>query len=380
MKRIAVIGANEFQNPLILKAKELGYETHVFAWASGDIGERNADFFYPVSIVEKDEILAKCRELQIDAICSIGSDLAVLTVNHVARAMGLPCNPEFTDTHATNKHLMREAFQSAGVPVPKFVRTGEAFDPACLAGFTFPVIVKPTDRSGSRGIFKAETAAEVSAAVKAACAHSFEHCAIIEEFITGEEYSAECISHDGIHRILAYTKKFTTGAPNFIEMAHLEPADLSAAMKEKIETAVFAALDALQIRMGASHPEFRITPDGEVRIIEVGARMGGDCIGSHLVPLSTGCDFVKMVLDTALGNAPDFTVHPHSCFSAIRFLYHAQDRAHLEGMQAEGTSQLRYVSEIEADAEQAITDSASRHGYYIVAGNEEAELRKLIRL
>ena len=76
MQKIAIIGANEFQNPLILKAQEMGFETHVFAWEVGDIGERTADYFYPISIVEKDKILAKCREIGVDAVVSVGSDLA----------------------------------------------------------------------------------------------------------------------------------------------------------------------------------------------------------------------------------------------------------------------------------------------------------------
>lgn len=89
-KKIVIIGANSFQNPLILKAKALGYETHVFAWQDGSIGERTADHFYPISIVERDVILEKCREIQPDAVASIGSDLAMLTVNYVAGKLGCP--------------------------------------------------------------------------------------------------------------------------------------------------------------------------------------------------------------------------------------------------------------------------------------------------
>ena len=81
MKKIAIIGASELQNPLILKAKELGYEAHVFAWQDGSIGEKTADYFYPISIVEKEEILKKCKEIGIDCIATIASDLATVAVN-----------------------------------------------------------------------------------------------------------------------------------------------------------------------------------------------------------------------------------------------------------------------------------------------------------
>ena len=81
MKKLAIIGASYLQEPLIEKAKSMGIETHVFAWAAGDVGEKSADYFYPISIVEKDEILKRCREIGIDGICTIASDLAVITVN-----------------------------------------------------------------------------------------------------------------------------------------------------------------------------------------------------------------------------------------------------------------------------------------------------------
>ena len=92
MKKIVIIGANDFQNQLILKAKEMGFETHVFAWKEGAVGERTADYFYPISIVETEQILEKCREIKPDAVASIASDLANITVSKVASGQGLTCN------------------------------------------------------------------------------------------------------------------------------------------------------------------------------------------------------------------------------------------------------------------------------------------------
>jgi biotin carboxylase len=370
MKKIAIIGASEFQNPLILKVKEMGIETHVFAWESGGIGERTADYFYPISITQKDAILEKCREIGVCAVASVGSDLAVLTVNYVAREMGFPCNSVFTDSHATNKYLMRQAFTKAGIPTPKFSISDPDYNPRTIDGFTFPLIVKPTDRSGSRGVFKVETAAEMSEAVKSACEQSFEKKAIIEEFIEGEEFSGECISYEGKHHILAFTKKFTTEAPHFIETGHMEPAIISDAGKRKIESSVFRALDSLQIRYGASHPEFRITPAGEIRIIEIGSRMGGDCIGTDLVLLSTGMDFVRMVIDVACGKAPDFTLVRSPERAEVRFIFTRADLSELERLQREKPERIWRVSEIGKITEGTVTDSSARFGFYILTGGE----------
>lgn len=92
MKKIVIIGANDFQKPLILKAKEMGYETHVFAWREGATGAEDADFFYEISIVEMDEILEECRRIKPDAVATIGSDLANITVQYLAE------NSDFRET------------------------------------------------------------------------------------------------------------------------------------------------------------------------------------------------------------------------------------------------------------------------------------------
>ena len=369
MKKLAIIGANEFQNPLILKAKEMGYETHVFAWQAGDIGEKTADVFHPISIVEKEAVWQVCKAEGVTACCSIGSDLATHTVNYVQRRLGNPCNPEITDTIATDKYEMRRALKAAGVPCPGFLRVTDIPSGKALAGMRYPMIVKPTDRSGSRGIFKVTDYAGVKAAVPEAVACSFSGAAIIEEFIEGEEFSCEGISFSGEHHLLALTKKYTTGAPHFIETGHAEPADIAPAVQARIYDAVKKALDALQIQYGASHAEFMLTPGGGVRIVEVGARMGGDCIGSDLVFLSTGLDYTAMVIDAACGKAPDLTPKGERRGAEIRFIFSEYDKAALEALLHTAPES---VWRWECDSEHIsadVTDSSNRHGYWITTHN-----------
>ena len=364
MKKLAIIGANEFQNPLIEKAKEMGFETHVFAWEAGDVGEKTADVFHPISITEKEAIWQVCRDVGVDACCSIGSDLAVHTVNYIQRRLQNPCNPEITDTVATNKYEMRRAFQAAGVACPGYLKVTRPPDPDALSAMAWPMIVKPTDRSGSRGIFQVESCGELCAAIPQALAASFEKTAIIEEFIPGPEYSCESISFAGEHHILALTKKYTTGAPHFIETGHAEPADIPAEMIPTVQAQVMAALDALHIRYGAGHAEFKLTPGGDVRIIEVGARMGGDCIGSDLVYLSTGIDFMAAVIDVSRGKAPDLTPKRQPRRAEIRFIFTEKDLDLLKHTRQTSLDALwRWTYDGKADG--AVTDSSNRHGYWI---------------
>lgn len=219
MKKIVIIGANDFQKPLIQKAGERGYETHVFAWREGATGAEDADYFYEISITEKEEILKKCLEIKPDAVATIGSDLANITVQYLAEKLGLPGNNRECIINSTNKYAMRKAFKEAGLPVPFFqaVQEGESVCPP-----SYPVIVKPTDRSGSRAITKVECEEELMPAIEAAISQSFEKKAIVEEYISGAEYSVETISYQGIHYFLQITKKFTTGEPHYIEVGHLQ--------------------------------------------------------------------------------------------------------------------------------------------------------------
>ncbi|MCF0130883.1 MAG: ATP-grasp domain-containing protein, partial [Pseudobutyrivibrio sp.] len=191
--KLAIIGASELQNPLILKAREMGIETHVFAWEAGDVGETTADYFYPISIIEKEAILEKCQEIGIDGVTTIASDLATVAMCYVSNHMGLSGNSLECNKVSTNKHDMRLCFEEHHDSSPKSVLVSSIDD---LAGvdLTYPVIVKPLDRSGSRGITKVERDSELAAAIEAAKSEGFEKKALVEEYATGQEYSVEYVS------------------------------------------------------------------------------------------------------------------------------------------------------------------------------------------
>ncbi len=378
MKKIAIIGANDFQNPLILKAKSLGYETHVFAWQDGSIGEETADYFYPISIVEKDEILEKCKEIGIDAIATIASDLATLTVNYVAEKLRLPGNSLECTKKSTNKYEMRKAFKEAGVATPGFEIVSSTEDIEKLSDMEYPLIVKPTDRSGSRAITKIYKKEELEEAISKAIENSFGKKAIVEEYIEGNEFSAEGITYKGEHKFLTITRKATTGAPHFIETGHIEPAGLSKDMEEKIYNELTKALTALQITNSATHSEFKITPNGDVRIIEIGARMGGDCIGSDLVRISTGYDFVKMVIDVAMGNKPSFEKVTEPKIAVIRFIFNKEDLENFKKVKSETPELIYFASKIEDISSHEVVDSSSRFGFYILACKNKEKIRWLL--
>lgn len=371
-KKLVVIGANDFQNQLILCAKEKGIETFCFAWKEGAAGEQTADHFYPVSIVEKEDILEECKKIKPDGIVSIASDLAVITVNFVAEKLGLTGNGMESAQISTNKYLMRKAFAENGDPSPAFFLSDELTEDV-ISKLEFPLIVKPVDRSGSRGVTKVGSVQQLKEAVSMAGKVSFMHSVIIEEFVEGEEFSVEYISYHGQHTFLAVTKKYTTGEPHYIETGHMEPAFISDELLERIKGIVSHALDTLKIKNGASHSEIKISENGEIKIIEIGGRMGGDCIGSDLVKLSTGYDFVGMVIDVAFGQRPVFQQICKPAVARVHFIFNEKDIERLRFIKKTMPEILYRVSEISSCKEGEILDSSTRWGYYITK-NEKREV------
>ena len=364
--KLAIIGASYLQLPLVRKAKELGLHTLCFAWAEGAVCKDEADEFYPISIVEKEQILEVCQEKHIDGICTIASDVAAPTVAYVAEKMGLVGNTYETAVRANNKFLMRRAFTSGGIPCPAYHRI-TSFEQLDSKELQFPVIVKPTDRSGSLGITKVERQMELQTAIETALDCSFKHEAIVEEFIEGREISVEFISYQGKHYPLQITDKVTTGAPHFVELEHHQPARLSADQYSDIYDLTKKALDALGVTNGASHSEYKITEDGRIYVMEIGARMGGDFIGSDLVQFSTGYDYLKGVIDVALGRftEPVFGERHHAgvyflCEETQNLLPIIQSASLPDVVRAEVTDESLHN----------VTCSADRSGYLIYQGNE----------
>ncbi len=363
-KNLAIIGASYLQLPLIKKAKKMGYITHVFAWAANDVGEKEADYFYPISIIEKEQILEVCKKLNICGICSISSDIAVVTVNYVAEKLGLVGNSIASTGKCTNKHLMREAFEKNGDPSPRSILVDDGADLQEI-DFEYPIIVKPTDRSGSRGIYKLKSSEGLHEAIEAAKKESFEKKVLIEEYVEGQEYSVEYISCKGKHHFLALTLKHTTGDPYFIETGHLEPAPIDDDILDKIKQIITHALNTLEISNGASHSEIKIDAEGNIKIIEIGARMGGDCIGSDLVYYSTGYDFVKMVIQVACGEILDLAKNAEVFPVESVFIFTQEDIDEFEKIKSETPDKIIKIVDFHPENIGHITDSSNRAGCYI---------------
>jgi len=370
-KKLAILGASYLQEPLVQKAKEMGIYTICFAWEEGAVCRDICDKYFPISIIEKEEILEICKKENIDGIISIATDVAVPTMSFVALEMGLTGNSIHSSELCTNKFLMRKAFDQNGMTIPRFVSISGRKEIKKAKSLSFPLIAKPVDRSGSLGINLVREYNQLDAALYNALKSSFIHQAIVEEYIQGKEISIETISWQGEHHILAYTDKVTSGYPHFVELEHHQPSQLVDEFnKNQIDEILIKSLYVHDILNGASHTELLITESGEIFITEVGARMGGDFIGSDLVWISTGYDFLAGLINTALGKFKE----PEIIRKGASGVYFITQRNKLVKAFISSGDKRIYKSEINKIPATKLTQSADRRGYFIYSSSQKIEI------
>ena len=331
MKKIMILGASILQVPAIEKAIDMGLEVIAVDIDSNALGFKIPDVKKEIiSTIDIESVMSAAKKHNIDAIMTLASDMPIMTVAKVSKKLGLVGVDLDTAIKATNKSKMRESLKSFGVPVPLFYKV-DSLD-KCIKAVNkikdkgYKCILKPADNSGSRGIvllpdFNEKT---INIAYNYSKNNSRNKIVMVEEFMEGPEVSVETISVDGKCNIIQITDKITTGAPYFVEMGHSQPSQLPDSIKDKIKEITIAANKAIGIISGPSHTEIKITQNGP-KIVEIGARLGGDNITTHLTPLSTGVDMVESCIKIALGEKPDIRIK-YDKASAIRYLDQSHGR------------------------------------------------------
>lgn len=292
--KLAVIGASYGQLPICLKAKEMGLEVHCFAWPKGAICKDVVDYFHPVSIVDKDEIVRLCSSLNIDGVVSNASELAAEIVAYVSEKLGLNGTSYKVLEQLHDKYFVRQLSERIeGLSKIKFYE----FEGKDLG--IYPCVVKPCEGSAKSGVSFVKDKEEFTKAIQYA-RESTEGKIIVEEFILGKELSVESISFKGTHQVIQITDKDSSSAPHFVELGHHQPAAISDKLKEKIEITIPQLLSTVGYENGASHIEIKYNGD-DIYLIEANLRGGGDDISNKLVQMSSGLDYLRCIIEVALG-------------------------------------------------------------------------------
>ena len=301
MKRLAIIGAGHLARTYAERCRELGIESHCFAWADGALARDAADVFHDVSVTEVDRIADACRELGVDGVVAT-TELTVYPAAYVAARIGTPgIDPEVAAV-ITDKFRNRQATRHVeGLRHPAYALFDEG-DPGCLDAVSFPAVVKPTSEGGKRGVTVVHDRGGLEEALAYARREKKEASGIVvESFIPeGVECSVESISVGGETRVVQVTEKWSSGAPHCVELAHHQPADLPVDVRRKVEDVVSRAVTAVGVSDGPCHTEVKIV-DGEVWLVEFNARPGGGGISYPLTELSTGYPYITAIIRCAMG-------------------------------------------------------------------------------
>ncbi|MBM6931371.1 GNAT family N-acetyltransferase [[Clostridium] spiroforme] len=305
-KRVLVIGAGFLQAYVIKKSKELGYYTCAVDGSETAPGFQYADEYSVIDIVDKQACLAYAKEKQIDGVLTAATDYGVLTSSYIARELNLKGLDYNIAKIIKNKYLVQQLLYKNGViNSPCFELSSQNEIEEIKDQIKYPIIVKPCDGSGSRGISKVEFEQDLVSSVEQALSNSISKKCIIEPFISGKEYGAEFfVYEDNIYDLIVMKKKMTN-EPYYAELGHSNCLD--DIIKNKVLKKAHQIINVLGINFGSINMDF-IVNNENIYMVDIGARMGGNLIGSHIIPYSNGIDYMKMMVEVSLGNKFDCNI------------------------------------------------------------------------
>ena len=378
-KAVLVFGCGELQQSIIGRAHKMGLYVVGIDPCEDAFCKDDVDAFEVVGGQDFEGTCAVVEKHGIDAIVTAATDKPLVMMARIAEKYGFPFFSVDTAKWSTDKFQMKQRFIDGGVPCAKgrLVKSVEE-----TSDMVFPVIVKPRDNSGSRGVRLCRTPDELNESISEALEYSRMDSVLVEEFIEGQEYSIEGLHYDGKSEVIQFTEKKTTEFPYNVELGHKQPANLSNNQKCAIREIVAKIGDALLFENCPSHTELKINERG-VFVIETSPRLGGDFITSKLVPISTGINIEDQLLHIALGEPVDTKTGHVDKASGVCFLQlpcgNVQSVAPAidEVLQWPSVVEFKYSLK-EGDVILPITSSLSRYGQFIVGAGIREEVDQFI--
>lgn len=374
MKKLLVLAAGILQIPVIKKAREMGYYVIAADDDPNAPGMALADkAIVPGGLMNEEKMVALAKEEHVDGVIHPCSEVAMNVMGRINDELGLYGISKEIAIRATNKHLMREAFEKYGAPSPKSILTKDeedAWNTFCNE-FETNAILKPSRNSGSRGIAKVVkgiSKEEFVSLYRRALDESRDHQVLIEQFIEGPEFSVEVIVWQGEPHVLAVTDKKTTEAPYFVELGHNQPSRFPEDVQQKLKDGAIAGCKALGLTNCAAHCELKVQ-NGEAYLMEIGARMGGDFISTELTHLSSGIDMVAATIDVVLGVKPN--LNPVEDKHGVAIRYFTPKPGVVKEIENEGALKRSDVYDAEiyvqaGDEVREVKSSLDRSGHVIV--------------
>ncbi|TGL23473.1 ATP-grasp domain-containing protein [Leptospira bourretii] len=307
-KTILIIGGGLLQVPIIQTAKTMRLHTVVADMNPSSIGFQIADEAIVMSTKDVEGMVRESKKFaqnsQIHGVITAGTD-ASMTVAAVASALQLP-GIRFVDAEAaSNKVKMRQRLKEFGMPIPRFAAVWSLQDAKdALDSLTFPLVMKPADNMGARGVIKVNHKDDLPTAFR----HAKRFCPtgelILEEYMEGPELSVDALAFQGQIRMTGIADRIIEREPYFIEVGHNMPSAMSKEVLDEVERVMAGGMRALGIHLGAGKGDIKVTKDG-VKIGEIAARLSGGFMSAFTYPLSTGVNLNRAALLISLGETPD---------------------------------------------------------------------------
>jgi len=303
-KKILILGAGEGQIPLIHRAKEAGWHTIVVSPKGDYPGFEFADEIAYCNIADIDAVVDLAKTLLVDAIATDQTDIPVMAIQRVAKEMGIPVIHCEDINNFRYKSRMRELCQSAGIKtIPYLVTNDIAEVESFFHTQSGSVIIKPVDSQGSRGVTQVKTIAELRDAFDKAMSYSKEKKVIVEQFIDGQEVEVDTVMYrDEIKAVLIGDVFNFESIQIFSAYERIYPSQLPTTTQDEIRRVNAQTLQVLGLHTGWTHGEYMVATNGDVYLLEVGARGGGNYIGSDIVKTMIGVSTDEMAFHTAIGD------------------------------------------------------------------------------
>ena len=335
MKKILLLGGSAQQVIAIETAKKLGYYTVLCDFLSDNPGQYYADKFYLVSTTEKEAILDIAKMENIDGILAYASDPAAPTAAYIAEKLRLPGNPYDSVRILCNKDLFRKFLKENGFCTPEakgYQDIQEAYEDLKANKYQFPVIVKPVDSSGSKGVGKIDFLNNCMGKLENAMSYSRCHRIIVEEYVKsfGYQVAGDGLSIDGklVFRCFA-NDHFNSKCVNpFVPIAASFPYNMPKEVQVKIHNTIQRLISLLKMRTCTYNFDIRIDENYNVYLMEVAPRDGGNYI-PQIIKYETGIDLVECSVKAAMGEKNEVDMPEPKGFYAY-FAVHSLEKGILK--------------------------------------------------
>lgn len=324
MKKLMVLGGSRYALPVIKAAHDLGIYVITCDYLPDNIAHKYSDEYCNISIIDKEKTLEAAKKLHIDGILSFACDPGVITAAYVAEQMGLPnVGPYESVCILQNKSRFREFLTQNGFTVPTakgYKNMEDALKDVPM--FHWPVIVKPTDSAGSKGVTRVDDPKDLEKSIRYALSYSHSDEFIIEDFIPQHGYSSDTdsFSIDGELKFVSFNcQRFDRNAKNpYTPAAYSWPSSMSSAHQEELKNEIQRLLKLLNMKTAVYNIETREGTDGKSYIMELSPRGGGNRL-SECLRYATGVDMITNMVKYSVGLPVDeITQKPYNgCWAEI---------------------------------------------------------------